>query len=32
MTEANCIVVLPDEQGNVAAGDLVEVLMFEGLV
>lgn len=32
MTEANCIVVLPDECGNVAAGDLVEVLMFEGLV
>jgi molybdopterin molybdotransferase len=32
MTEANCIVVLPDGQGNVAAGDLVEVLMFEGLV
>lgn len=32
MTEANCIVVLPDEQGNVAAGDAVEVLMFEGLV
>ncbi len=32
MTEANCIVVLPDEQGNVAPGDAVEVLMFEGLV
>jgi molybdopterin molybdotransferase len=32
MTEANCIVVLPDEQGNVAAGDVVEVLLFEGLV
>jgi molybdopterin molybdotransferase len=32
MTEANCIVVLPDERGNVAAGDLVEVLLFEGLV
>jgi molybdopterin molybdotransferase len=32
MTEANCIVVLPDERGNVAAGDVVEVLMFEGLV
>ncbi|QCP14697.1 molybdenum cofactor guanylyltransferase [Pseudoduganella umbonata] len=32
MTEANCIVVLPDEQANVAAGDLVEVLMFEGLL
>ncbi|WP_338765941.1 gephyrin-like molybdotransferase Glp [Massilia sp. METH4] len=32
MTEANCIVVLPDERGNITAGDLVEVLMFEGLV
>ncbi|TWI64555.1 molybdopterin molybdotransferase [Pseudoduganella lurida] len=32
MTKANCIVVLPDEQGNVAAGDTVEVLLFEGLV
>jgi molybdopterin molybdotransferase len=32
MTEANCIVVLPDEQGNIAAGDVVQVLMFEGLV
>ncbi|SHG43583.1 gephyrin-like molybdotransferase Glp [Massilia sp. CF038] len=32
MVEANCMVVLHDEQGNVAAGDLVEVLLFEGLV
>lgn len=32
MTQANCIVVLADEQGNVAAGELVEVLMFEGLI
>jgi len=32
MTEANCMVVLHDEQGNVAAGDQVEVLMFEGLL
>ncbi|QBQ39366.1 molybdenum cofactor guanylyltransferase MobA [Pseudoduganella plicata] len=32
MSEANCMVVLPDEQGNVAAGDLVDVLLFEGLV
>jgi molybdopterin molybdotransferase len=32
MTEANCIVVLPDERGNVAAGEAVDVLLFEGLV
>jgi molybdopterin molybdotransferase len=32
MSEANCMVVLHDEQGNVAAGDEVEVVMFEGLV
>ena len=32
MSEANCMVVLPDGQGNVAAGDLVDVLLFEGLV
>lgn len=32
MTEANCMVVLHDEQGNVAAGDLVDVLLFDGLV
>jgi molybdopterin molybdotransferase len=32
MSEANCMVVLHDEQGNVAAGDMVDVLLFEGLV
>ncbi|MES3024421.1 MAG: gephyrin-like molybdotransferase Glp [Pseudomonadota bacterium] len=32
MTEANCMVVLHDEQGDVAAGELVDVMMFEGLV
>jgi molybdopterin molybdotransferase len=32
MSEANCMVVLHDEQGNVAAGDEVDVLLFEGLV
>lgn len=32
MSEANCMVVLHDEQGNVAAGDMVDVLMFEGLI
>ena len=32
MSEANCMVVLHDEQGNVAAGDMVDVLVFEGLM
>ena len=32
MSEANCMVVLHDEQGNVSAGDMVDVLLFEGLV
>jgi molybdopterin molybdotransferase len=32
MTEANCMVVLGHEQGNVAAGEMVDVLLFEGLI
>jgi molybdopterin molybdotransferase len=32
MTEANCMVVLHHEQGSVNAGDLVDVLLFEGLI
>ena len=32
MSEANCMVVLHDEMGNVSAGDMVDVLMFDGLV
>jgi molybdopterin molybdotransferase len=32
MSEANGLVVLGHEQGNVAAGDLVDVWMFDGLV
>ena len=32
MSEANCMVMLHDEQGNVAAGDTVDILPFEGLV
>jgi molybdopterin molybdotransferase len=32
MAEANCMVVLHDEQGTVQAGDVVDVLMFEGLI
>ncbi|MCE9660929.1 MAG: molybdopterin molybdotransferase MoeA [Burkholderiales bacterium] len=31
MSEANGLVVLGHEQGNVAAGDMVDVLMFDGL-
>jgi len=31
MTEANCIVVLHDAQSSVAAGDMVDVLPFDGL-
>jgi len=30
MVEANGLVVLPHAQGNVAAGDMVDVMMFEG--
>ena len=32
MTQANCLIVLPDAQGDVAPGDWVEVMLFEGLV
>jgi molybdopterin molybdotransferase len=32
MSEANCMVVLQDEQGTVQAGDMVDVLLFEGLI
>lgn len=32
MSEANCMLVLPDEQGNVAEGDLVDVILFDGLI
>ena len=32
MSEANCMVVLHDEQGNVVAGDSVDVMLFEGLI
>ena len=32
MSEANCMVVLEEAQGNVAAGDLVSVMPFDGLV
>ncbi|MGH8854421.1 MAG: molybdopterin molybdotransferase MoeA [Telluria sp.] len=32
MSEANCMVVLHDEQGNVVSGDMVDVIPFEGLM
>jgi molybdopterin molybdotransferase len=32
MSEANCMVVLHDEQGNVAAGDMVDIVLFDGLI
>jgi molybdopterin molybdotransferase len=32
MSEANCFIVLPEDQGDVAAGDTVQVQLFDGLV
>jgi molybdopterin molybdotransferase len=32
MTEANCIIVLPQAQGGIAVGDEVELVLFEGLL
>ena len=32
MAEANCFIILPNEQGNVAAGALVQVQVMEGAV
>ncbi|MBU3594139.1 molybdopterin molybdotransferase MoeA [Polynucleobacter sp. 71A-WALBACH] len=32
MSEANCFVILPHEQGNVAAGDWLDVALFDGLL
>jgi molybdopterin molybdotransferase len=32
MAEANCFIILPDTQGNVASGMLVEVQVLEGVV
>jgi molybdopterin molybdotransferase len=32
MSEANCMVVLSDEQDKVQAGDIVDVILFEGLI
>jgi molybdopterin molybdotransferase len=32
MSEANCMVVLHDEQGNIATGEMVDVFPFDGLI
>ena len=32
MSEANCFIILPEAQGNVAAGAIVEVQVMEGIV
>jgi molybdopterin molybdotransferase len=32
MSEANCFIVLPESQGNVAPGTLVDVQLMEGLI
>ena len=32
MSDANCIIVLDDAQGDVAAGDPVQVVLFDGLI
>jgi molybdopterin molybdotransferase len=32
MVEANGLIVLHHDQGNVAVGDLVDVMMFDGVV
>jgi len=32
MAEANCFIILPEAQGNVTAGNLVEVQVMEGVI
>lgn len=32
MSDANCIIVLDDSSGDVKAGDMVEIVLFEGLI
>jgi molybdopterin molybdotransferase len=32
MSEANCFVILPHDQGNIEAGDWVDVALFDGLL
>jgi len=32
MSEANCFIILEHDQGTIQAGDLVKVVLFEGLL
>ena len=32
MVEANCFIVLPEDRGDVAPGELVQVQPFDGLI
>ena len=32
MSQANCMIIIDASQGSVAAGDTVEILLFEGLI
>jgi molybdopterin molybdotransferase len=32
MSDANCLIVLEQDRGNVAAGETVQVQLFDGLV
>jgi molybdopterin molybdotransferase len=32
MSEANCFIILPTDQGNVSPGTLVEVQVMEGVI
>ncbi|MBU6460363.1 MAG: molybdopterin molybdotransferase MoeA [Proteobacteria bacterium] len=32
MSDANCFIILPEAQGHVAAGDMVEIQLLEGIV
>ncbi len=32
MSQANCFIVLPTDTGNVAAGETVDVQLFEGVL
>jgi molybdopterin molybdotransferase len=32
MSEANCFIILPTDQGNVTPGTMVEVQVLEGIV
>jgi molybdopterin molybdotransferase len=32
MSEANCLLVLRHDQGDIASGDLVDAMLFDGLI